>query len=61
MVDDGCYSGCLADLGRLEVVACTKRLEFNRLISMIVSESLFHSHVLASKTVAFVINQNLKP
>jgi hypothetical protein len=25
---------------------------------MIVSKSLFHAHALASKTVAFVINQN---
>jgi hypothetical protein len=31
MVDDGCYNGCLAGLGRLEVLVCTERLEFNRL------------------------------
>jgi hypothetical protein len=57
MVDDGCCSGCLAGLGRLEVVAWSS----TACISMIVSESLFHSHALASKTVAFVINQNPKP
>jgi len=31
MVDDGCCNGCLVGLGKLEVIACTKRLEFSRL------------------------------
>jgi len=31
MVDDGYCSNCLAGLGKLKVVACRERLEFNRL------------------------------